>query len=87
LELWPGDRVMHLRNDYRKGVFNGEIGKVAGILAGRDGEPCGFLVEYDDGDVRRLVEYGRQDCFDVALAYAATVHKAQGCEFPAVCKR
>lgn len=84
LELRPGDRVMHLRNDYRKGVFNGEIGKVAEILAGRGGEPSGFLVEYDDGDAKRLVEYGRDDCFDVAPAWAATVHKAQGCEFPAV---
>jgi len=85
-ELWVGDRVMQLVNDYSKLVFNGEIGEVAEILPPRPGErePAGFVVRFETGEGPADVRYGRDEAGEVALAYAATVHKSQGCEFPAV---
>lgn len=85
-ELWVGDRVMQLENDYDRMVFNGEIGEVAEILPPAPGErdPAGFVVRFESGSGAVGVKYGRDEAGQVALAYAATVHKAQGCEFPAV---
>jgi exodeoxyribonuclease V alpha subunit len=85
-ELWVGDRVMQLVNNYGKMVFNGEIGEVVEILPPRPGErePSGFVVRYETGEGVADVRYGRDEAGEVALAYAATVHKSQGCEFPAV---
>ena len=78
-----GDRVMHIRNDYAKGVYNGEVGTVSqcGMKAGDNGkeEPF-FVVDYSGFTAR----YGRMDSDDVEQAWAATVHKSQGCEFPVV---
>lgn len=73
-QLRPGDRVMQLRNDYDKDVFNGDLGEVRHV--GR-----GALDVLIDG---RLVRYGRDDESDLSLAYACTIHKVQGSELPAV---
>ena len=71
-----GDKVMHLRNNYRKEVFNGDIG----ILAGIDLEQERAEVDYDG----RKVPYDFVELDELSLAYAISVHKSQGSEYPAV---
>ena len=71
-----GDRVMQLRNNYDKDVFNGDVGFVAEAYPGER-----KLVVTFDG---RPVEYAAGDLDELALAYATTIHKSQGSEYPAV---
>jgi len=72
----PGDKVMHLRNNYSKEVFNGDIGRITEVAAARER----LSVDYDG----REVCYGFSDLGELALAYAISVHKSQGSEYPAV---
>ena len=72
----PGDKVIQTQNNYDKDVFNGDIGRIARI-----DEAEGLLWIDFDG---RQVEYEFGELDEVALAYATTVHKAQGSEYPAV---
>ena len=73
-----GDRVIHRRNNYELNVFNGDIGRIQGI----DNAGLSCVVEFfPDG---RLVHYQRDDILELELAYAITIHKSQGSEFPAV---
>jgi exodeoxyribonuclease V alpha subunit len=90
-EFRVGDRVVQGQNDYEKGVFNGEQGTVvaAGVpvtvtVRGDEVQRDGFIVEYPDGDGVRRVPYWAGDAGDVSLAFASTVHKAQGSEYPHV---
>jgi len=71
-----GDRVMQLRNNYDKDVFNGDIGFVQMV-----DEAKRSLVVLFDG---RPVEYASSDLDELVLAYATTIHKSQGSEYPAV---
>jgi exodeoxyribonuclease V alpha subunit len=71
-----GDKVMQTENDYEKEVYNGDLGRIAGI-----DEPGRSLVVDFDG---RGVAYGFGDLDRLVPAWAITVHKAQGSEYPVV---
>jgi exodeoxyribonuclease V alpha subunit len=71
-----GDKVMQIRNNYDKDVFNGDIGRIVAINA----EERDVLVNFDG----KSVAYDFNDLDELMLAYATSVHKAQGSEFPAV---
>jgi exodeoxyribonuclease V alpha subunit len=76
--LRTGDRVIHRRNNYDLGVFNGDIGTIQEI----DNEELTLSVRFfPDG---RTVQYKRDDITDLDLAYAITIHKSQGSEFETV---
>jgi exodeoxyribonuclease V alpha subunit len=70
------DKVMQIRNNYDKEVFNGDIGNVVKI----DLEEQEFTVQFED----RRVVYDFNELDELVLAYAVSVHKAQGSEYPAV---
>jgi exodeoxyribonuclease V alpha subunit len=77
-----GDKVMQIRNDYDKEVWNGDIGVVT---RAESVDGAGLLtVRFEDRDGDREVEYDSDELDELALAYAATVHKSQGSEYPAV---
>lgn len=69
-----GDKVMQLKNNYGKDVFNGDIGSVSNV------SPQGVEVDFYD----RIVGYGSEELHELSLAYAVTIHKSQGSEYPAV---
>jgi exodeoxyribonuclease V alpha subunit len=71
-----GDKVMQIKNDYDKEVFNGDVGRVVGV----DTDARSLKISFDG----RVVPYGREDLDKLMLAYACTVHKSQGSEYPAV---
>ena len=72
----PGDKVMQIENDYDKEVYNGDIGYIDDV----DPE-AGELTASFDG---RTVSYGFGELDTLVPAYAATIHKSQGSEYPAV---
>jgi exodeoxyribonuclease V alpha subunit len=72
----PGDRVMQTENDYDKEVFNGDLGSVIRI----DDEEGALIVEFDGREV--TYPFGELDT--IVPAFATTIHKSQGSEYPAV---
>jgi exodeoxyribonuclease V alpha subunit len=72
-----GDRVLQLRNDYDLGLFNGDLGTVQAV----DTVEQELVVQLDDG---RAVRYPAASLYALTHAYAISVHKAQGAEFPVV---
>ncbi len=73
-----GDRVIHRRNNYDLGVFNGDIGSIVAI---DNSEPTLTVAFYPD---QRQVFYQRDDIMELDLAWAITIHKSQGSEFEVV---
>lgn len=71
-----GDKVMQIRNNYDKNVFNGDIGYITTV----DTNERTLTVTFDS----RLVEYDITELDEIVLAYAITIHKSQGSEFPVV---
>jgi len=71
-----GDKVMQLRNDYDKAVFNGDIGVISAI----DADEAVVRVEFDG----RIASYERAELDQLSHAYAVSVHKSQGSEYAAV---
>jgi hypothetical protein len=75
----PGDKVMQVENDYDREVYNGDLGIVRRI----DQEEAELVVTFDGRDVS--YGFGELDELDeLVLAYATTIHKSQGSEYPAV---
>lgn len=76
LRFRRGDRVLQTKNDYEKDVFNGDLGHIVDV----DVEEGEVLVSFDG----RTVAYDRTELDELALAYAISIHKSQGSEYPAV---
>lgn len=70
------DRVMQIRNNYDKDTFNGDIGLIASV----DMDAQSLVVDYEG----RMVEYEFNELDELVHAYACSIHKAQGSEYPAV---
>jgi exodeoxyribonuclease V alpha subunit len=71
-----GDKVMQIENNYDKSVYNGDIGIITSISQAESE----VVIAYDE----RLVVYDFGECDEIVLAYATTIHKSQGSEYPAV---
>lgn len=71
-----GDRVMQIKNNYEKNVFNGDVGIIFSIAKASQK----ITVFFDD----KTVDYEKEEIEQISLAYACTIHKSQGSEFPAV---
>jgi exodeoxyribonuclease V alpha subunit len=74
--LRVGDKVMQLKNSYDKDIYNGDVG----VLTHIDAEEQKLTVRFDDRDV----EFEQAELDELTLAYASTIHKSQGSEYPAV---
>ena len=71
-----GDKIMQTRNNYDLDIFNGDMGIVKKICK----EENKMSAKFENG----IQEFSRTDCADLALAYAISIHKSQGSEFPIV---
>lgn len=69
-------RIMQIRNNYDKEVFNGDLGYIESV----NQEDRTLMVNFEE----RLVEYEVSELDELSLAYATTIHKAQGSEYPIV---
>jgi exodeoxyribonuclease V alpha subunit len=70
------DKVMQLRNNYDKGIYNGDLGRITGI----DSKEGKVQVDFFD----KTVEYNDDELDEISLAYATSIHKSQGSEYPVV---
>ena len=75
-----GDRVMQVRNNYDLDVYNGDVGEITAV----DREQQILAVRYDELSGPRAVIYDWAFLDELQLAYATSIHKAQGAEYPVV---
>ncbi len=75
-KFFVGDKVIQLKNNYDKNIFNGDLG----IIQDVNSEEEQIIVSFNDEE--HVLE--RKDCLDLKLAYAISIHKSQGSEFPIV---
>lgn len=73
----PGDKVMQLENNYEKEVFNGDIGRITTT----NKQKKSVKVRYPTGNI---VNYNQHELSQLVLAYAITIHKSQGSEYPCI---
>ena len=71
-----GDKIMQLRNNYDKNIFNGDIGFIIEF----DDEAKNLVTNFDG----RIIKYSPDEFDEITLAYAITVHKSQGSEYPCI---
>lgn len=76
------DKVIHLVNDTESNVFNGDLGYITDLLPGKytDSKQDELTISFDGGEV----VYPRNEWYKITLAYAMSIHKSQGSEFPVV---
>ncbi|WP_333603581.1 ATP-dependent RecD-like DNA helicase [Lactobacillus acetotolerans] len=73
-----GDRILQLQNNPERDIYNGQIGKIVGIDV-QNSKRC-LIASFDE----REVSFSKKDLIDLTRAYAITIHKSQGSEFPLV---
>ena len=78
LEFKEGDKVIQTRNNYELGLFNGMVGVV------KDVNEVIMTVSFDDGSTHNFDKCDEADLADLELAYAISIHKSQGSEYPVV---
>jgi len=74
--LRVNDKIMQIKNNYEKETFNGDIGRIVGI----DLEEQKLMVKFEE----RVIDYDWSELDELVLAYAISIHKSQGSEYPAV---
>ena len=84
VDLQVGDKVIQTVNNYELQVFNGDIGYVIHLETSKQQTLEQVIVEYRDGHTTRHVNFSADFLKDLRLAYAITIHKSQGSEFPAI---
>lgn len=81
-KFYVGDKVMQLKNNYDKNIYNGDIGKITQIYQNNSKKEDSFCMEIEFKD--KKVNISRKELIDIKHAYAISIHKSQGSEFKVV---